>query len=165
MTPEPFYLDPEFWVAVAFVAFILLACRPIGRMLFKSLDSRSAQIAQELEQARRLRAEAQAILAMYQQKQQESLKEAEEILAGAKSDAAKMTQQAEVELNAAVEKRMKMAMEKIAQSEVKALQDVQNHVVDIATAAARAIISDYIVNTGNDEIVKQSAAELERKLH
>ncbi len=162
---EPFYLDAEFWVTVSFIGFVLLAFRPTFKAIATHLDARSAQIASELAEARRLREEAQALLASYQKKQQESLREADEILAAAKEEVALISKQSENDINQAVEKRMKSAMEKIAQSETKALQDVQNHVVDIAIAAARAIINDYLVNTGNDEIIKQTASELERKLH
>ncbi len=165
MSEQAFYLDPEFWVLVSFVGFLLLAFRPLARMITRALDARSAQIAEELAEARRLREEAQAVLASYQKKQRESLKEAEEILAGAKTEAEFMSKQAEAQLKTALDKRMKLAIEKIAQAESKALQDVQNHVVDIAVSVARSIITDHLVRTGNDDMIKQVASELERKFH
>jgi len=158
-------LSPEFWVAVAFAGFLLLAARPISRMFCKMLDARSAQIASELAEARRLREEAQDVLAACQKRQRESLQEAEAILSGAKKEAEIMVAQAETQLKTALEKRKKLAIDKIAQAESKALQEVQNHVVDIAVSVARTIIIGHLARTGDEETVKQAAAELERKLH
>jgi len=165
VTEEAFYLDPKFWVALSIVVFFLLAMRPIGRLLAKALDARSAQIAADLAEARRLREEAQAMLDLYKKKQQESLKEAESLLAQAKVDAAQMAEHAEAELKSALDKRMKLASERIAQSEAKALQDVQNHVVDIAIAAARTLIREHLERSGGKDLIRQAAQELERKLH
>lgn len=165
MSEQAFYFEPEFWVLVAFAGFLLLAARPVCRMIAKALDARSAAIADELAQARRLREEAQAVLASFQKKQRESLQEAEIILNAAKKEAELLYTQAETQLKTTLEKRKKLALEKIAQAEHKALQDVQSHVVDIAVSVARTIITEHLMRTGNEEVVKQAAAELERKLH
>jgi len=165
MIEEAFYLTPTFWVAVSFGVFVLLIFRPIGRFLGKTLDARSAQIASDLAEARRLREEALAMLDMYRKKQQESLKEAEELLAHAKQDAERMAELAESELKSMLDKRMKLASERIAQSETRALQDVREHVVDIAIAAARTLIREHLERSGGKELIRQAATELERKLH
>jgi F-type H+-transporting ATPase subunit b len=162
---EPFYLVPTFWVAVSFVVFMALAFKPLGRAFAKLLDARSVEIASELAEAHRLREEAQAALDLYRKKQQESLKEAEAILTQAQRNVAQMAAQAETELKAVLAKRTKLAEDRIAQSETKALQDVQNHVVDIAIAAARTLISEHLNRSGGKELIQQAAAELERKLH
>jgi F-type H+-transporting ATPase subunit b len=162
---EAFYFQPAFWVALSFVVFVVLACRPAGRFIANSLDSRSARIAGELAEAQKLREEAAETLAVYQKKQSESLEEARQMLAKTQQDAERMAKDAEVELKAAIDKRIKLSVEKIHQAEAKALQDVQNHVVDIAIAAARTIIQDHLERGGSEEIIKQAAGELERKLH
>lgn len=162
---DPFYLEPEFWVTLSFIGFMIMAYRPVASSISKALDSRSAQIAAELAEARRLREEAQELLAMYQKKQQEALAEAESMLSATKAEAELIAKQSKAELDQAIAKRKQVAMEKIAQAESKALQEVQNHVVDITVSVARAIITDHLVRTGNDDIVKQAASELERKLH
>jgi F-type H+-transporting ATPase subunit b len=162
---EPLYLDPHFWVAVSFVMFVVLAAKPVGKALAKMLDTRSAQISADLAEARRLRDEAQATLQLYRKKQEDSLKETQELLARTKQDAARMAEQAEAELKAALDKRLKLAADRIAQSETRALQEVQNHVVDIAIAAARTLIQEHLDKTGGKDLIKQAAGELERKLH
>jgi len=161
----PIYLDPEFWIAVTFCCTLFLLFKPVSKALAKMLDSRSAQIAAELAEAKKLRAEAEEILAAYKARQEKSLHEAEEILNSTKINAARMAEQAETDLKTALEKRMKLATDKIAQAEAKALQDVQAHVVDVAVAAARTIINDHLIRTGNGDIVQQAAAELSRRLH
>jgi len=161
----PVYLDPHFWVAVSFAVFVLLVFKPLGRAFTKVLDERSAQIAADLAEARRLREEAEATLQVYRKKQQESLHEAEALLAKARQDAATMAAQAEAELKAALDKRIKLAGDRIAQAEATALRDVQNHVVDLAIAAARSLIQEHLGRSGEKELIRQAAAELERKLH
>lgn len=165
MSEEAFYLAPTFWVALSFVVFVALAIRPVSRFAARSLDARSAQIAAELTQAHRLRQEAETLLATYQKKQNEALKEAELILVETRNDAKRLAEQAELELKAALDKRIKLATDKITQAESKAIQEVQAHVVDIAIAAARTLIHEYLLRTGNEELIRQATTELERKLH
>ena len=159
--------EPKFWVAVSFVIFIVVMWKPFGvfAMIAKALDSRSEKIKAELDAAVALRLEAQATLQAYLQKQTEVLKEAEEILAKTKSDAEIMARAAREELKSSLEKRTRMAMEHIAQAEGKAVKDVQNHMVDIAMVASRAIIKEYAQRTGGEELVKLASAEIERKMH
>ena len=82
--------NPEFWVLVAFVVFIVLAAKPIGRALNKSLDQRSAKIKAELDEAQSLRDEAQRLLSENQRRQREALKEAADIVAQAQGEAERL---------------------------------------------------------------------------
>ncbi len=158
--------EPKTWIALAFVLFFLMMYKlGVFRFLGRSLDDRSAKIKAELEEAVRLREEAQATLASYQQKQKEVLAEAEQILAKTKQDAETMARAARDELRVALEKRTRLAMERIAQAEAKAVKEVQGHMVDIAMAASRAIIKEYMAQGGSEEIVKSATADIERKLH
>ena len=159
--------EPKFWVALSFVLFIIAMWKPFGvfSMLAKTLDARADKIKAELDAAVALRLEAQATLEAYQKKQTEVLKEAEDILSKTRSDAEIMARAAREELKSSLEKRTRMAMEHIAQAEGKAVKDVQNHMVDIAMAASRAIIKEYAQRTGGEELVKLASAEIERKMH
>ena len=163
---ESIYQDPHFWAALSFVIFVLIALRPAARYLARTLDGRSTAIATELAEARRLRKEAEETLSIYQQKQSESLKEAEHILAETRAGAKVLAERAEQDLKAAMEKRMKLATDRIAQAEAKAIEEVQAHVVNIALQAAKTLISKQVSKgAANDELVKQAAEELGRKLH
>lgn len=158
-------LDEKFWVAVAFVAFIWLVWKPVARIIARVLDERSEAIRNELEEAVRLREEAQVALAAYQKKQRESMKEADEILRKTREEAQRLQAKAEDELRRSLEERMKLALEKISQSETKALQDVQNHIADMAIGAARLIIQEQISKGAGQDLIKLAMADIERKIH
>ncbi len=157
--------DPQFWVCVAFIAFVALVYKKAFLFSTKALDSRSAKIKEELDQARTLREEAETVLADYKRKQAEYLKEAEEMIARARDDANTFRAQAEKQLKSDMEIRTKQAIDKIAREENQAIQDVRNHVVDIALSAARAVIIDHVGNLSQDELVKLAIADIERKIH
>lgn len=159
------FSDAKFWVAAAFFLFIALSYRKLGNVLAGALDSRSARIASELEQARRLREEAEQVLAVYKQKQAEYLQEANRMLQKARADADALTAAAQADLKLLLDARMKQAMEKIEQEEARAVNDVRHHVVDIALAAARAIIVDHVGSLPQQDLVKLALSDLERKIH
>ncbi|MEI7669165.1 MAG: F0F1 ATP synthase subunit B [Pseudomonadota bacterium] len=165
MTEMPFYQDPEFWISVSFALFVFLAFKPVKKMLENLLDERSALIASELAEAKRLRAEAEATLAAYKKKQEESMREADEIIASTNNEAEKILKQAEIDASLVLEKRMKLALDKISQAENKALQEVQNHIVDISVSVARSMIIEHLKIHGDADIVKRATTELERKLN
>lgn len=162
---EAFYQNPTFWVAVSFAVFVLLAFKPVAKVLVKALDGRSNQIAAELAEARRLREEAQEALAAYQKKQRESLQEAENMLATTRADAARIADKAEADLKLALEKRMRLAMEKIAQAESKAIADVQGYVADISLLASQKLIAQYLEQGGNDELIRKAAQDIAKKIN
>ena len=165
MEHESLLTDPRTWVTAAFLTFVLLAYKKIAALIANGLDSRTARIKSELDEARRLREEAEAVLAEYKQKQAEYLKEAEQMLESAKNDAQQLRAYAEAELKASLDARMKQAVERIAQEEASAINDVRDHVVDIALAAARNIISDQVGTMSQEELIKLALADIERKVH
>ena len=84
--------EAEFWVAVSFVIFIaVLGYFGVHRLMVKGIDDRRERIKAELDEARRLKAEAQTLLAQYQRKQQAAELDAQAILAGAKTEAERLT--------------------------------------------------------------------------
>lgn len=157
--------DPRFWVAVAFVCFVTLSYKKTSAMLLGALDGRSAKIKAELDEAQRLREEAEKLLADYKQKQAEYLKEAEALLANAVQDAKSLREFSEKELQATLTARMKSAVDRIAQEESNAIAEVREHVIDIALAAARVLIVEHVSNLPQDELVALALTDIERKIH
>lgn len=157
--------DPTFWVAVSFVLFVGLTFKPIKNALTGGLDARTDKIRQELEEAARLREEAQKMLADYKRKQSEMSREAEDLLEHAKVEAARLREQAEEDLQAAMKRREQAAVERISQAETKALEEVRNQAVEIAIAATGRILRDSIDDTKAAALVQQSIAELKQKIH
>src|SRR3546814_6728751 len=127
--------DPTFWVAVAFVVFAGLMVWKARQPVLDGLDARAERIRAELDEAQRLREEAQKALAEYKRKQRDAAKEAEDLLANAKHEAELLRRQAAEDLKETLARREKAAIEKIAQAETQALQEVRAQAVDIAIAA------------------------------
>lgn len=157
--------NPETWVAIAFIIFVVLAGRPIGRALGKALDGRAARIRNQLDEARALRDEAERMLADYQKKQIAATRESEAIIARARDEAERIRRDGAANLEAAFARREKMALEKIAQAEAQAVADVRNRAVDIAMAAASRLLKDNIDSGKGDALVDSAITELDRKLH
>jgi F-type H+-transporting ATPase subunit b len=160
-----FFHDPEFWIAVAFLLFVALVSRPIARAVNKILDERAAKIRHDLEEARRLRSEAEALLAEYKKKQQEASREAGEIMTHARNEADVFRKEAAANLTAALGRRERMALDKIAQAEAQAVAEVRSQAVDLAVAAARRILEQQMAGPRAGGLIDQSIAELDRKLH
>jgi len=119
----PFYLDASFWVAVCVLGFLaLLVWKGVHKTIVKALDERSVKISNELAEARRLREEAQALLASYKRKQKEAEDLAEGIVKQARHDAELMAVNARKDLAERLERRTVMAETKIKAAEVQALK-------------------------------------------
>ena len=157
--------NETFWVGLAFVIFIVAVFRPVSRKMGAALDARAARIRAEIEEAQALREEAQKTLAEYKRKQRDALKEAEAILDHAKVEAARLGEQAERDLEAALERREQAAVEKIAQAEAQALQEVRDQAIEMALAATAKLISDNLDKGRADEMVDQAIRDLSGKLH
>ncbi len=135
-------METETWVALAFVLFVGgLGYIGVHRMLAKSLDERAARIKAELDEARKLKDEAAALLAEYQRKRQEAEGEAQAIVADAKAEAERLAADAKAKSEDFVTRRTKMAETKIAQAEAQAAADVRAAAADAAVAAAEKILT------------------------
>jgi F-type H+-transporting ATPase subunit b len=155
----------EFWVLVAFVIFVALVAKPIGRFIGKSLDDRAAKIKTEVDEAQALRDEAQQLLAENQRRQRESAKEAAEIVAHARSEAERLQRESAAAFEAAMARREKVAMEKIAQAEAQALAEVRAQAVDVAIAATTRVLTQAMDERRGAALIDEAIADLERKLH
>jgi F-type H+-transporting ATPase subunit b len=160
-----FLSDPETWVAAAFLIFVALAAKPIGRAIAQGLDGRAAKIRAQLDEARALRDEAERLLAEHQRKQIAATKEVETILARAREEAERARRESAAALEAALARREKMAMDKITQAEAQAVADVRNQAVDIAMAAAAKLLKEGVDASKGDELIESAIKELDRKLH
>ena len=159
------FSNPEVWVAVAFFIFAGIVLKLGYGRIVGGLDARAERIKNELDEARSLREEAQALLASYQRKQRDALKEAEGIVEHAKEEAARASAEAEAKLQETIKRRTEMAVDKISQAEAQALQDVRNTAVDVAVEAARSLIEKNLDEKKAASLVEDSIADIENKLH
>jgi F-type H+-transporting ATPase subunit b len=135
--------EPETWVAIAFVIFVGILVRlGVPGMIVKVLDDRSARIKAELDEAARLRQEAEAVLAQYRRKQKEAETEAEAIILNARGEAERLASEARAKVEDFVARRTRIAETRIAQAEAQALADVRSAAADAAVAAAERILID-----------------------
>jgi F0F1-type ATP synthase, subunit b len=157
--------NPHLWVYVAFVLVIAFAWKPVGRALGVALDGRAAKIKARLDEAHQLREDAQEMLATYQRKQRDAMKEAEEIIAHAKTEAERLSKQAAKDLEEALKRRETQALERIAQAESQALKEVQNIAVDVAINAARDVLSQSVTEAQKAALADAAIQDLGRKFH
>jgi F-type H+-transporting ATPase subunit b len=161
-----FELDAEFWVAVAFVGFIGgLIYLGVHEMMVKYIDQRRDRIKAELDEALRLKEEAQALLAQYQRKQRAAEQEAAGIIAGATAEAERMMAEAKTKMEEFIARRSKMAETKIAQAEAQALADVRAAAAEAAVTAAEKILTQVVKGEVADRLIVKGVDDLKTKLN
>jgi len=162
------FSDPTFWAAVAFVVFVIVVTvwpARVQNMIAEALDKRATAIRDELEEAQRLREEAQKALAESKRKQRDMANEAEEVLERAKAEAQRLRDQAEKDLQETMKRREQSALEKIEQAEANAVQEVRNQAVDLAIAATGKLLRDQLDESKSAALVDNSINEVRSKLH
>lgn len=157
----------EFWVAVAFAIFVaFLIYMGAHKLIIDALDERAAKIKAELDEARRLREEAQSLLAEYERKKNEAEREAAGIIEGAKQEAERLAAEAKTKSEEFLARRTKMAETKIAQAEAQAVADVRNAAAEAAVAAAERVLADTVKGSKlADELIAKGVAEVKAKLN
>jgi F-type H+-transporting ATPase subunit b len=161
----PYWDNPVFWVGVSFAILIAFALKQgaLGA-LTKSLDDRADGIRSEIAEARRLREEAQALLDDSKRKHAAANDEAASIVAGAKQEAEAFAAEARRQLKESVERRTKLAEEKIARAEAQAVAEVRSTSVELAVAAAESLIAGKASASGTN-LIDQSIRDLKGRLN
>ncbi len=157
--------DPTFWVAIALIVFIAAVTKPISKLATKALDDRAEKISAELDEAERLRNEAQDLLAQYQRKQRDAAGEAEAIIQHAKEEAERMDREGRARLQVALERREKLAMERIQMAEQHAIERVRARAVDVAIAATGQMLSDNLSAEKAESLIGDAIKQLPDRLH
>jgi F-type H+-transporting ATPase subunit b len=158
--------NPLFWILVAFLIFVALVLYyRVPSVIGKMLDARADAIRKELDEARKLREDAQALLADYQRKAREAETEARSIIDQAKREAEALAVDARKALAESVERRSKIAEEKIARAETQALSEVRATAVDTAISAAHELLKTRAGGSVGDTLISQSINDLRGKLN
>jgi F-type H+-transporting ATPase subunit b len=156
----------ETWVAVAFVLFIaLLIYLKVPTKVAAMLDERAAKIAKDLEEARKLREEAQTLLAEYQKKRIDAEKTAQDIIAQARVEAEAYAEETRKKLGETLERRTRQAEQKIAQAEAAALKEVRTTASDIAVAAATQLVGDAMKGSKGTGLIDESIQAVRGRLN
>ena len=158
--------EGEFWVAVGFVlVIVLLVWKGAPGMIARMLDARAAAIDAELEEARRLNAEAAALLNEYRQRATGAEAEAEAILANARAEAARFAEESRKALAAQIDRRTLAARDKITQAEAAALNEIRALAADAAIAAAQKLIVARLDEARAGKLIEGAIKDLGDKLN
>ena len=158
-------MDNTFWAFAALVIFLGIAVyMKVPGTIAKSLDTRADKIKSDLDEARRLRDEAKALLTEYQNKRKEAEKEAADILASAKREAEILRADAQAKSEDYVRRRTIVAEQKIAQAESDAVNAVRASAVDLAIAASSKLLEGRDAKA-NADLFKQALSDVKAKLN
>lgn len=158
--------SPEFWVAISFLLFVgILVKMGVPALVTKALDDRADAVRKELDQARRLREEAQDLLADYQRKQRAADDEAKAIIAEARREAEAMKAESARTLKEQLERRTRLAEEKISRAEAQAVSEVRAAAVDVAMSTAERLIAEKLAVDGGADLMSRSIRDLKGKLN
>lgn len=159
-------LDATFYALVALVLFLgIVFWAGAHKTALKGLDDRSAQIAKDLADAKRLREEAEALLAQYKQKRLDAEAEAGEIVARAKADAATYAEEAKRKLADTLDRRTKQAEQKISQAEASATKEVRSAATDLAIEQATKLLGAKAKGATGASLISDSIKSVKSRLN
>jgi F-type H+-transporting ATPase subunit b len=160
-----FFTEPKTWVAVATILFFVAAFRPAKKALLGMIDARTAEITRTLEQASKLKDEAQILLENIQRKNSKSQQEADAIINQAKQEAEAIITEANQKLAQDIENRKKMALQKIASLQEVATTEIKTHITNLTIEVSRKLLVDNIDGNVSKNIVSNSIEKLSKTLH
>ncbi|CAI3935600.1 FoF1-type ATP synthase [Commensalibacter communis] len=156
--------DPRFWSALAFVLFFVFFGKKIWRPLAAAMDNRTNQVRQELEEASRLRREAEEIYTAAQKEHEAAKLEAEKMLAASKEAAERIAENAKKEADAAAHRHEELVRLRLAASEQEAINTVRREAADIAVKAAYEVISSVLTEEKDSSLIDNAIADLPKAL-
>lgn len=160
------FADPAFWALVGLIIFfVVLVYLKVPGVLTSGLDKRADTIRNELDQARKLREEAEALLAEYRKKAREAEGEAAAIVDQAKREAEALTVEARRRMEEYVVGRTRLAEQKIAQAEAQAVQEVRALSADVAIAAAEKILAARVKGDAGAALIDKAIGDVKSKLN
>jgi F-type H+-transporting ATPase subunit b len=157
---ESVFLNPKNWVLIAFFLFFALFGKKLWDAIASMLDDRAAKVRAELDEASRLRREAEAMLLEARKSRDEALADAKTLIAGAQAEAARLTAATAAEAEASAKRREQMAIDRIAAAEKAAVDEVRYTAVDVASVAARQVIAEGLTPDAGSALVDQAIAQL-----
>ncbi len=162
---ESFLASAEFWVSVAFFAFLGFAIwLRAHHKVREVLDQRRERIARQLDEARQLREAAQAALADAQDAHRRSHEQAEEIIAQAESDAQAMMQEAEEALQALIRRREAAAELRISQAREKAVADVRAAAAEVSVRSVELLLGERLRGSEGEAAMAKALEEVKSRL-
>ncbi len=160
MHEESFFGNPRTWVGLAFILFFVFFGKMLWGALSKILDDHTAAVRAELDEASRLRREAEAMLRDAEKRREAALAEAKALIEGAKTQAERLTAATEAEATASAERRERMAMDRIAAAEKAAVDEVRQTAAEVATVAARQMLAEGLTAEADGGLIDTAIRQL-----
>jgi F-type H+-transporting ATPase subunit b len=157
--------EAEFWVLIALITFFgALILLGVHKKVVAAIDGRRSSIQDELDEAARIRTEAQALLDQIKQKRLETERQANEMLANAEAEARRLEIEARERLEESLKRREELAERKIAQAEAQAAAQVRAAAVDAAAEMAEQVLKGRLKGKRSDPLVDGAVRGLAAKL-
>jgi len=165
----PEFLNPaeaEFWVGVGLLIFlgIVIFVAKAPKTIGAALDSQAAAIQANLDEAARIREEAQRLLDTLKAERAEAEIHAKEMLAQAHAEARRLEIDAKAKLEESLARRQLMAERKIATAEMQAAADVKSVAADLAAQAAETMLAQRLAGAKADPLVDVAIGQMAAKL-
>jgi F-type H+-transporting ATPase subunit b len=161
-----FFAHSEYlWITLAILTLFYIAWKPVKAAVLGGLDARAARIAKDLDDAAKLRAEAEKLLAEYQAKHRDAMAQADAIVTQAREEAGRMAAKAEADLASSLKRREELAMERIAQAEAQATAEVRSAAVDLAIAATAKLLEGRLDAARQDALAEGAIKALPNRLN
>ncbi len=156
--------DTNFWVLLSTLLFLVLVYIKGRKPILNILDSRTARIQAELDEAERLRTEAQDLLAETQRQHREALQTAQRIIDGAKETAQRIEHDSNRKMDEAQKRREDQLLERIARAETNAVAELRRQAADIAAEAAEKLLRDNLGKNGS-ALINEAIDHIPAKAH
>jgi F-type H+-transporting ATPase subunit b len=154
----------ELWLLIALIILVVVIYNPVTGAIFGMLDGHSAKVRAELDQAKRLREEAQSLLATHQRQLLSGEDRARAIVEHARQETERQVERHRSELEANLQRRTEHAMARIAQEEARALQEVRNRAATLAVRTTERLLRDQVDGQQAQTLLDDAIAEVGRKL-
>ena len=158
--------NAELWVGVGLLIFLgILVAAGVPKLAARALDAKAVKIQSDLDEAARLRAEAEALLAQIRKEKAEAEAQAAEMMAQAEADARRMEAETKVRLEETLARRQQMAERRIAPAEAQASAEVKAAAADLAAKQAEAVLAARLAGQAKDPLVDQAIAQIGGRLN
>jgi F-type H+-transporting ATPase subunit b len=161
MHNEPgFFSEPSHWVVLAFLVFFIIFGKKLWGALAGMLDSHAASVRAEMDEAARLKSEAELMLKDAEVTRAKAQADAKSLIEGAAAEAGRVAEATRTEAEASAKRREQMALDRIAAAQKQAVDEVRTAAAELATIAARQVIAEGLSAEASAALIDQAIAQL-----
>ena len=158
-----FFYQPSSWVFIAFIIFISITIYlKVPNMVTKLLDEQINKIRNDLDDARKLKEDANSLLAEYERKIESANKEAENIINQAKKNSKVYEENSNKKIEEFISRSEKQSIEKIQQAQKSAINKINEEIINKSVEAAEKIISRNMNDQNNNKLFESSVNQIKK---